>query len=145
MGRVEKSIEINASPEKIWSLINWNKVPEFYESIKKVEWTSDPKMQKGSTVHVYNEMAGVKGEFDAVITEWVENERVKWRTIKGNGPGVFLATLSPSGEGFKITTSFDYKLPYSIIGKLMDRLRVRKAMEAEAEKALQKMKDASEE
>ena len=145
MGRVEKSIEINSSPEKIWSLINWDKVPEFYGSIKRVEWTSEPTMKKGSTVHIYNEMAGVKGEFDAVITEWVEKEKVEWRTIKGNGPGVFLATLNPTENGFKMTTSFDYKLPYSVFGQLMDKLRVRKAMEKEAENALQKMKDAAEE
>lgn len=144
MARIEKSIEINASREKIWSLINWEKVPEYYDSIKKVEWTSKPVMEVGSTVHVLEDLAGVKSEFDAAITQWVENEKVEWRTIKGNGPGVYLATLNPCANGFKITTAFDYVLPYSVFGKLIDKLRVHKAMEKEAESALQKMKDAAE-
>jgi uncharacterized membrane protein len=144
LARVEKSIEVNAPREKIWSLVNWDRVPEWYESIKKVEWTSEPKMAVGSTVHVFEELAGVKSEFDAVITEWVENEKVVWRTTSGNIPGVYIATLNPSENAFKITTSFDYQLPYSVFGKLMDKLRFSKVMQIESEKALQKMKEASE-
>jgi hypothetical protein len=74
----------------------------------------------------------------------VENEKVVWRTKSGNIPGVYIATLNPSGNAFKITTSFDYQLPYSVFGKLMDKLRFSKVMQNESEKALQKMKDASE-
>ncbi len=51
-------------PEKIWSLVTWDRVPEWYESIKKAEWTSKEKDKVGSTVHVVSEIAGTKGEFD---------------------------------------------------------------------------------
>jgi len=144
MARVEKSIEINASPEKVWSLINWERVPEWYHSIKKVEWTSKRKMEVGATVHVLSEIAGAKSEWDAEITEFADNERVTWRTIRGNPTTIYHATLSPSKTGVKLTTSFDYEMPYSILGKLIDKLRVHKEMEKEAEQALQRMKDAAE-
>ena len=50
MARVEKSIEINAPPETVFSLIRWDKVPEYYDSIKKVEWTSEPKMKAWASI-----------------------------------------------------------------------------------------------
>ncbi len=144
MTRIEKSIEINASLAKVFSLIRWDKVPEYYDSIKKVEWLSEPKMKVGATVHVLSEIAGAKGEWDAEITEYIDNEKVSWRTTGGNMTIIYNATLGPAKAGTKLTTSFDYELPYSVLGKLIDKLRVHKAMEKEADKALQKMKEAAE-
>ncbi len=144
MARIEKSAEINASPERIWSLIDWDRVPEWYDSIKKVEWKSAKRMEVGATVHVLSEIAGVKGEWDAEITEFSENEKVSWRTIGGNPTIIYHATMNPTKNGYKVSTSFDYEMPYSILGKLIDKLRVHKTMEREAETALQRMKDAAE-
>ena len=144
MAKIEKSIEINAPIEKVFSLINWDRVPEYYDSIKKVEWTSKPKMEVGATVHVLSEIAGAKGEWDAEITEYKDNEKVSWRTTGGNMTIIYNALLEPAKTGTKLTTSFDYELPYSILGKLIDKLRVHKAMENETEKALQKMKGIAE-
>ena len=144
MARIEKSIEINAPPDKVFSLINWDRVPEYYDSIKKVEWTSKPIMEVGATVHVISEIAGSKGEWDAEITEYKDNEKVSWRTTSGNLTIIYIALLDPTKAGTKLTTSFDYELPYSILGKLIDKLRVHKSLEKEAEQALQKMKDMEE-
>ena len=145
MARVEKSIEIDASPEKIWSLINWDRVPEWYDSIKKVEWTTTKgKMGVGTAVHVWSETAGVKGEFDTEITEFVDKESVSWRTTSGTPTTIYHATMIPSGTKYKVTTAFDYELPYSIVGKIIDKLKVHKTLEKESEKALQRMKKAAE-
>lgn len=144
MAKIEKSIEINAPLNKVFSLINWERVPEYYDSIKKVEWTSKPKMEVGATVHILSEIAGAKGEWDAEITEYKENEKVSWRTTSGNMTIIYNATLEAAKAGTKLTTSFDYELPYSILGKLIDKLRVHSAMEKESEKALQKMKEIAE-
>ena len=144
MAKIEKSIEISAPLDKVFSLISWDRVPEYYDSIKKVEWTSKPKMEVGATVHVFSEIAGAKGEWDAEITEYKANEKVSWRTTSGNMTIIYNATLDSAKTGTKLTTSFDYELPYSILGKLIDKLRVHKAMEKESEKALQKMKEIAE-
>jgi len=142
--KIEKSIEINAPLDKVFSLIRWDTVPGYYDSIKKVEWTSEPKMKVGATVHVFSEIAGAKGEWDAEITEYKDNEKVSWRTTSGNMTIIYNATLEPTKAGTKLTTSFDYELPYSVLGKLIDKLRVHKSMEKEVEQALQKMKDTAE-
>jgi uncharacterized membrane protein len=144
MARIEKSIEINAPLTEVWQLINWNRVPEWYSSIKKVKWTSEEKMEVGATVHVLSEIAGVKGEWDAEITEFVNNQSVSWRTTSGNPTIIYHATLAPSKTVAKLTTAFDYELPYSIFGKIINKLRVHKVMEKETESALQKIKNAAE-
>ena len=144
MAKIEKSIEISAPLDKVFSLISWDRVPEYYDSIKKVEWTSKPIMEVGATVHVFSEIAGAKGEWDAEITEYKDNEKVSWRTTGGNMTIIYNATLDPAKAGTKLTTSFDYELPYSILGKLIDKLRVHKVMEKEGETALQKMKAIAE-
>jgi len=144
MARIETSIEISALPEKIWPLVTWDRVPEWYESIKKVTWTSKGRMEVGATVHVLSDIAGVKSEWDAEITEFVDNQSVSWRTTSGSPTIIYNATLIPSKTGAKVTTAFDYELPYSIFGKIIDKLHVQKAMEKEAGKALQKMKVAAE-
>ena len=144
LARIEKSIEIKASPEKIWPLVTWDRVPEYYDSIKKVEWTSKDKDKVGSTVHVTSEIAGVKGVFDAEITESIENKKAAWRTTSGNPTMIYSLTLDPTKTGTKLTTAADYELPYSILGKLIDKMRVHKALEKDAEKTLQKIKDTVE-
>ena len=144
LARIEKSIEINAPLDKVFSLIRWDKVPEYYDSIKKVEWTSEPKMMVGATVHVVSEIAGSKGEWNAEVTEYKNNEKVSWRTTGGSMTIIYNATLDPAKAGTKLITAFDYELPYSVLGKLIDKLRVHKALEKEAEKALQKMKEIAE-
>jgi uncharacterized membrane protein len=145
MARVEKSIDINAPAGKIWSLIDWDRVPEWYDSIKKVEWkTAKGKMEMGATVHVLSEIAGVKGEWDAEITEFTNEKSVSWRTTSGNPTIIYHATLIPTAGGSKVTTVFDYELPYSVLGMIIDKLRVHKVMEKEAEVALERMKNVAE-
>lgn len=144
MARIEESIEINASPERIWSLVDWTRVPEWFNSITKVEWISKGKMEVGATVHVLSNLSGVKGEWNAEITEFIDKESVSWRTISGNPTIIYHATLNPTKNGFRLTTAFDYEMPHSILGKIIDKLRFHKAMEKETVEALKKMKKVAE-
>jgi coenzyme Q-binding protein COQ10 len=142
--RIEKPIEINAPPEKIWPIVEWEKLPEWFETVKKVEWTSKEKNKVGATLHMKAEAAGTKAEYDAEITEWIENEKMAWRTTGGNITLIASSTLTPTKTGTKATFTEDYELPYSVLGKIIDKLRVHKAMEKDAERALKKLKDMAE-
>ena len=62
LARIEKSVEINVPPEKIWPIIKWENVPQWFETVKKVEWTSKEQNTVGSTFHVIQEAAGAKME-----------------------------------------------------------------------------------
>ncbi len=143
MARVEKSIEIHASPEKVNSVVKWERFPEWFDSFKKVEWTSKEKERVGSTVHVTSEIAGMKAEYDAEIVEFT-NTTLRWRTIGGNFTAISTGTLGPKNSGTEFTIEIDYELPYSILGKMIDKLRVHKAIEKDLEKGLNGIKHSAE-
>ena len=142
MTRVERSIEIKASPEKLWPMIWWDGWTKWYAPFKegKVEYTSKEKNKVGATVHVIAELGGIKGEFDAENTEAIENEKVAWRTTGGNFTGFGVNALSPTKAGTKVTIMMDYELPYSILGKIINKLRFQKALEKNIDTGLDKLK-----
>jgi len=143
--KVEKSIEINASPEKVWAMVQWEKLPKWHTEFTKVEYTSKDKANKvGSTFHMTGEVAGMKSEADLEITEVIENEKESWRSTSGNMTGFGFISLSLTEAGTKVTQVIDYELPYSVLGKLIDKLRVHKAMDKSYEVALKKLKDIME-
>jgi len=142
--RIEKSIEINASPEKIWKMTGWEKLPEWHTDWKTVEWTSKDKNKVGSTLHLTGETAGVKADMDLEVTEIMENKKVAWRTIRGNITGFGSITLTPTESGTKFSEVIDYELPYSVLGKLLDKLRVHKAIDNSYEAALKRLKNMAE-
>ena len=102
------------------------------------------KNKVASTLRLTGEIAGTKAEYDVEITELVENERMAFRTTGGNITLVVSSTLSPTKDRTKVTFTEDYELQYSIIGKIIDKLRVRKAIEKDVEGALKKLKEMAE-
>ena len=75
---------------------------------------------------------------DVEITEVIENEKLAWRSTNFKMSG--FRSLSSTKDGTKLTTVEEYEMPYSIIGKLIDKLWFRKAMEKEVETGLNNMK-----
>ena len=141
MTRIENSIEIDASPEKIWPMIQWDKMPEWLDSCKKAVWTSKDKYKVGSTLQVRSELGGMKGEMDVEMTEVIENEKLAWQSTSKNAPMSGIRTLSPTKAGTKVTTVEEYEMPYSILGKLIDKLQFHKAFEKSVDIGLKKLKD----
>jgi len=140
----EKSIEIIALPEKIWSMIQWDKTPEWYPDWKKVEWTSKDKDKVGSTVHINVEAGRMKTELDYETTEVIKNEKVVFRSTGKNFKATGYHGLSPTKDGTKVTIFADYELPYSVFGKLFDKVAFHKAMEKSFDVGLKKLKDMME-
>ncbi len=144
MTRIEKSIDINAPAEKIWSLLYWERTPEWYEAFKTVTHTSGVKNDVGETVHVKGEVGGMKAEWDGETTEKVENQKVGWRSVGGSFTGFGSHSLTPTTTGTKVTMVLDYDLPYSVLGKIMDKLKFHKAFEKTIDDGLKKLKVVAE-
>ena len=141
MARIEKSIEISATPQKVWEMLFWDRIPEWFDGIKEAKYTSEDKESVGATAHVVSETAGVRAEFDVEITEYVMNERATWRTTAGNFTAVGLTTLDPTEAGTRLTFVIDYDLPYSILGKVIDKLLVGREFEKGIGTGLEKLKN----
>lgn len=141
MARIEKSVVINASPEKVFALLaDVERFPEWMDMVKEVRITSRERTGAGTTSHWATEVGDSRAEWDAENTEWVENERMAWRTTSGNLSAFGSNTLKPVAGGTELTWVMDYELPYSILGKIVDKLKVSKDMEKGMERALQNLK-----
>jgi carbon monoxide dehydrogenase subunit G len=80
-------------------------------------------------------------EFDSEVIEFVKNEKFVSHTIgasKFKGTASF--TLEPTTKGTKVTYSMDYEMPYSVLGKLIDKVRVHKKMEEGISNAMENAK-----
>ncbi len=141
MGKIEKSIELEAPVEEVWPLVHWDKSTKWMDFVKKAEYTSEKTREEGATAHIIGEVAGQKTEFDAEYTEYVENERKRWRTTGGDMTAFGEVSVEPTDKGTKVYFMMNYELPHGILGKVIDKLKVSKEMEKEYEKALENLKE----
>jgi uncharacterized membrane protein len=144
LARIEESIEINASQPKIWSLFRWERVPDWMNMITKVEYTSEELETIGATAHWVGEAGGLKSEWDTETTEWLPYTRSAWRTTSGTFTAIGSMTLNSIESGTRAIFTMDYDLPYSFLGKIVDKLRVCKAIEKGTINGLKHLKEMAE-
>jgi uncharacterized membrane protein len=143
--RIVNSVEINASPERVFSIVSdFERIPEWQPEFKKVWYTSEEKRKVGSSLRANAAVGGFKLDLGVTVTEWVENKRMAWRTTMGNASGSGSITLEPAGAATKYTEVTEYSMPYSVLGKLIDRVRIRKAMERSYQAAIKNKKALAE-
>ncbi len=143
--KIEKSIMINAPSEKVFALLtDREKVPEWNELIKEVKVTSEEPTGVGSTVHYVGVAGGAQGEWDIETTEWMENERYAWRTTSGDITMFTTWTLRAVDGCTELTYAISYELPYSILGKIIDKLKASRDIEKGMARALQNLKSLME-
>ena len=107
------------------------------------KWTSDGPVKVGSTAHFVG--AGTAGEWDMEVTEFVKNKKMAMRTIGASKIKMTSSfALEPTAKGTTVTFSEDYELPYSVLGKLVDKVKVGKDMEKNITKMLENVKKALE-
>lgn len=140
MARIGESIEIRAPPKRIWHLLFWDRIPEWLEIIKKVEYNSNDRAGVDVTAHVIGEIKGIRAEWDVEITERIKNKEIIWRSVAGDITAVGLTILNPTETGTKLTCVIDYDLPYSMLGKRVDKTKVSKEINKNFVTGLEKLK-----
>jgi len=144
MGRVEIVTEIEAPLEKVFA---YNADPKSLEKAApeaeaKVEITSDEPVGVGTTFHLSAVIAGQEMEGDMEIVELEENRRIVQRMTKGDLKSLEMTDVfEATDKGTKVTTTWDYELPYSLVGKVLDKLKFGKEIEAAAKGGWQKTKE----
>ena len=142
MGRIESSVVINASPEKVFAKISdFETAPEWNDSLKEHKITSEKRKGVGVTLHTVSMMSGTRMESDAEVTEWIENERITVRSTAGNVTFFGSNILKPVPGGTELTMVANYEMPYSILGKIIDKLKVSKDVQKDIEKNNQNLKN----
>jgi len=140
LGRVEKSIEIKASPEKVWEMLSLDRLPEWDENYTNVEYTSkvntpEDKYRVGSVAHATHK----QGEWILDVTESLENKRIMY-ALKGKTALIVTSILEPVENGTKFTLVGDYLVPWGFFGKFLENVFLRRQSEKSMETALEKLK-----
>jgi uncharacterized membrane protein len=142
LGRIEKSIEINVLPEKVWEMLALDKLPEWNEEYGNVKYTSEvrnpeDKYRVGASSHTNIKGAGA---IDFEITESLENEKITFRMLgKRANNTVVTYILEPFKEGTKFIHVMTYEIPGGILGRALGRFG-KGMLEKEAEKSLENLK-----
>lgn len=128
--KINRSIVINAAPEKIWPfLVEPEKILKWSFTLESFEYGNSQKGGKNSTFRFVDKGAVHKVEVNCVISEWIENKEISFKMISGTHFKSYEATwLIEYGEGGS-TFCFEEKtkMPYGIIGKLAGILSERRA------------------
>ncbi len=145
------TIEIEASPEKVFAFITSEKIGEVYKGNIDFKRTSAGPVGVGSTMHAIGIGVGGKGvregEWNVEITEFVENKGVTMRIV---GIGKYALnstnayTLEPTANGTKVAVSIGYEAPNSFLGKLFDKFRANETLEKQGIRLLENLKKALE-
>ena len=143
MGKVTVSVEIEASPEKVFDFVISDKANELSPEWFKGEWTSEKPIGLGSTVHYVGLHKYNKGEeWNAEITEFTRNKSLtmflRGANKKSHDQTNYYAS-EPTNKGTKVSFTMEYKA-----GKILDVLVVKRMVEREDTKMLERLKKALE-
>jgi len=134
MGRVETSLEIEAPIETVFVFLSNPKNQEkiFADSDVKIEDVSEQPIGVGTKYRISAVISGRKvGLHWHELVEFEENRRFASHEVKG-GPTKkeeMTFVFETTDRGTKVTMTVDYEFPYSVLGKIVDKLMVRKGFE----------------
>jgi ligand-binding SRPBCC domain-containing protein len=124
---LENSIRIDATPERVWSVL------ASLDALAKY----DPGVAKAELVSVVKEGPGAArrcdltpgGWFKERVTDWRPNEALAFELFECTLPVRQLRhsyTLVPDGDGTVVGQRMEYELKFGPLGKLLDAVMVRR-------------------
>jgi carbon monoxide dehydrogenase subunit G len=135
LAKLTNSIEIEASPEKVFAFVISEKMNDVWKDSIEAKWKSEGPVGVGSIGHFKGNPNFIKGEWDMEVIEFEKNKKMTMLSI-GKSPmnATTSVILEPTSKGTKLTYVQDYKVPYSVLGKLVDKVKVSKDMDKNAKK-----------
>jgi uncharacterized protein YndB with AHSA1/START domain len=147
MTKSTATIEIQASPEKVFAFLVSEKANDIWKEWVVTKWASDGPVGIGSTAHSVGMGRNKGGEWNIEVTEFVKNQKMTMRSV-GTRKRALDSTnsfvLETTTSGTMVTYSIDYRMPYSILGKMVDRLMLRKGLEMADNRMMGNLKAALE-
>ena len=144
--RVERSVEISASPEKVWPfLVELENILKWCITFKKFEYISEQRSSVGTALYIEEKAGGPLMKLNFTVTEWVENEKLAFKMTSGSFVKSYEQKwrVEAATGGSRFTFMEQVELPYGVIGKVME-LFARRSSEATVGKMLAKLKGLAE-
>ena len=135
MTKIIREFDVGSSPERVFAAVaNPEKYPQWAVFVKAAS-------SRGSKTHWVYEMGGMKVESDTEETACEENRLYGFRQTGGFlKSGETRLEIQPSKKGSSVLWTVQYELPYSYLGKLLDKLRARKQFEGGMDQSIERLK-----
>ena len=119
--KVEQSIEIAASPEKLWPLLTQrDNLLKWHPNAQTFDFIGDQHSGVGAKFYMVGKTNGRLMRSICEITEWQENKKLTFHEIWGmtkKFETIFI--IEDIKTGSKLTVIWDTVMPYWIIGQIM--------------------------
>ncbi|HEY3056166.1 MAG TPA: SRPBCC family protein [Thermoanaerobaculia bacterium] len=117
--RVEKSVTINSTPEKLYSFWrNFENLPRFMDHLQSVEVIDDKRSH-----WVAKGPAKIKAEWDAEIINEIPNELIGWRSVDGSRvDNAGSVHFTPASRGTKVRVLLRYDPPAGLLGAAIAKM-----------------------
>ena len=119
--KVQRSIDIAASPEKIWPfLIEPEKIVKWFNLLQKFEYTGDKRGETGTTFYYEEKSGGQLMKLNYKVTEWIANRKLAFRVTSGSlkkDDQEWSIEATPTGS--KFTMFEDLEMPMGVLGKII--------------------------
>ena len=143
MAKVERSILINASGEKIDEIPRDGKrLAEWYAGIEKAE-PDDVYPNPGGKIVLTYKSGGARFDITQTVLERIEGQSAKYQ-MEGMITGTNHWVYAPEGAGTRVKATFDYQMPGGVLGKLADKVIVERMNVENLEKSLDNLKKLAE-
>jgi hypothetical protein len=147
-GRYTCRVDVTRLARALFDFVISDKMNDVWKEIAETKWTSERPIGLGSTAHYVGVHEYNKGEeWNAVVTEFVKNKSLTM-LLKGANKHSRDQTnyyaFEPTTKGTNFTMSMEYKLPYSILGRLLGALGVNRMIEGWLDKMAMNLKKALE-
>ncbi len=129
MGKIDRSIEINAAPAKVWEMLALDRMPEWKKNCKSVTFTSEmhaskDKYRVGTSARFVDQHEhGPASELMMTVADSVENEKVTYRSSYSFVPRIDLTySLELAEKGTRLTFVADYRTRWGVFGEIIFKL-----------------------
>jgi uncharacterized protein YndB with AHSA1/START domain len=128
---INRSIEIEAAPEKIWHfLLEPERIVQWCFTLRSFEYTSPMSYGIGASFK-YREQGRLHSvELNCIITEWIENKKMTFEMTGGKDFKGYKETwmIEPYSGGSRFSFIQQSHLPFGILGKIMEPVSRRRAL-----------------
>ncbi len=144
--KVEKTIDIAATPEKIWPfLVDPEKIPKWFDSFKKCEFKSEKHSGVGTQYYVEEKVPGPLRKINFEATVWNNNKNLTLEMTSGKNINSYEINWRLQQD--QSHTQFHFReevgMPFGLIGKILGVLGQNTA-DKMVEEMLIKLKSLSE-
>lgn len=130
---MQHTVEIHRPPSAVFKkLLDANNISRWAPVVTSTS-CSDEYLKEGSPFRINADLkpvGGPKFEFDNIVAKLVDDKEIVWRQTKGTMKRLewhFMLESLDSGTTV-LSLTIDYEMPYSILGSIMDKLKMNRVI-----------------